>query len=88
MRVQPAGLNDGWTYLHPNNSMSVFYRWLPGLTREEVHINFDRLGRVTAWSIWHNTRQQIDQGRGQRERLEGFLEGRIAFIQNTIQEQT
>jgi hypothetical protein len=60
---------DGWALLKAGKTWVQLYRW-SGKTRVEVHVTFDRSGRVYAWSEWHNTRVSYpDQDTGRRGRL-------------------
>lgn len=67
-------IHAGWE--PTTTSPDVYYRFV-GDVRHELHLLYDKAGRLRAWSHWENRRIQIDQDPGLRDRLRGFLrEGR------------
>jgi hypothetical protein len=69
----------GFHLLERTDRFVVYFRWLEGLNRQEVHVSLD--GRqMGAWSVWENTRViPPDADSGRRGRLNGFLRGVIAL---------
>ena len=59
-------LNNGWTLLRSDGT--AFYQWA-GPIRIELHLVYDTVGRLKAWSQWENIRTRIDQNPGLRNRL-------------------
>lgn len=75
-QLPPLLQDRGWMQLRSTESHQiVYFRWLPEMTREELCVNFDRAGRVSAWTVWHNQRiASPDQEPGNRTRLTEYVE--------------
>lgn len=59
----------GWTLYDASDFHGMYYRW-QGDTRHELHLCYDRAGRLEAWTHWANRRiTPPDQEPGRRKRL-------------------
>lgn len=68
---------NGW-YVDTNSTYTLrFSRWVRGddgnliepMTREELSVNIDPLGRVSGWASWRTVREHRDSKTGRRQRL-------------------
>jgi hypothetical protein len=76
--IEQLLVKNDWMALGESTHYAMrYFRWLPGTAstvREEIHVGFDKAGRVTAWTVWHNKRVAgPDQEAGTRKRLEEFI---------------
>jgi hypothetical protein len=65
----------GWAPLTVGDHglVTAWYSWDSG-ERVEVHVLYDKAGRIEAWSVWRNRRVRFpDQQAGMRERLDDYL---------------
>ncbi len=82
---QIIGLADdhGWNLLEPyaDDRLTMLWRWGPAethLTRRELHIVSDAVGRIEAVSLWHNQRRDIRHQPGVRAYAERLIRGDVS----------
>ena len=72
MAGNPDPADYGWTLMEVTQRKAMYYRWRNGV-RQELCMLYDKKGNLETWSLWENTRINIDGDTGRRHRLNKYL---------------